>query len=82
MSPLLFQAAKGSSAGSGAGGVGSNTANQGRINKWVGDLCLLAGTPQDAVEAYAAAIGECKVRRDSGKAGAWILNSGFSPLLP
>lgn len=55
------QSAKGASAGGGSSGVGSNTANQGRISKWVGDLSLLAGSPQDAIEAYAVAIGECKV---------------------
>lgn len=30
--------------------------SRGRINKWVGDICLLAGTPQDALEAYTQAI--------------------------
>jgi len=34
--------------------------SRGRINKWVGDICLLAGTPQDALEAYTQAIGECQ----------------------
>ncbi len=59
--------------GSGSTGVG---ANQGRMSKWVGDLCLLAGTPQDALEAYAAAIGECKTAADplwqAGSLEGWV----------
>ena len=55
-------AKKGGAAGGAAGGgVGSNTANPGRINKWIGDLCLLAGTPQDAIEAFTSAVADCKV---------------------
>jgi hypothetical protein len=31
-----------------------------RLRKWIGDLCLLAGSPKDALEAYDAAILELK----------------------
>ena len=40
----------------------------GRVLKWLGDLCLLASTPQDAVEYYVSAIAECKVKK-GGKGG-------------
>lgn len=36
-------------------------ANAGRVQKWLGDLCLLAATPQDAAEQYQAAVTDCKV---------------------
>jgi len=35
--------------------------SQARLQKWLGDLCILAGTPQDALEFYQFAIQELKV---------------------
>lgn len=35
--------------------------SQGRLLKWLGDLSILAGTPQDAVECYVQAMQELKV---------------------
>ena len=62
-----------SSSSSALVGVGGN---HGRLNKWVGDLCLLAGTPQDALEAYIQAIGECKAAGEglwqAGALEGWI----------
>ena len=54
-----------SSSSSGGGGSSSSVpigidGSHGRVNKWVGDICLLAGTPQDALEAYTLALAECK----------------------
>jgi hypothetical protein len=36
----------------------------GRISKWVGDLCLLSGSAQDAAENFLSAINDCKVCLD------------------
>ena len=41
--------------------------SQGRVQKWIGDLCLLSGTPQDAIECYVQAITDNKVSQ--GRAG-------------
>ncbi|CAM9360467.1 unnamed protein product [Choristocarpus tenellus] len=33
---------------------------QGRLHKWIGDMCLLAGSPKDALEHYSQSMAETK----------------------
>lgn len=46
---------------------------QGRLRKHIGDLCLLAGMPQEALTAYHSALDTLRVSQGNFKIGPFLI---------